>query len=61
MLSNTAGYKATAAVEENNHQRPKDSRLSSFIDDIVNKEPESETATIPLLNQLLRVRSAEHG
>ena len=46
MLMNTVDNKAATTVEENNHQRPKDSRLSSFIDDIINKKPESENAMI---------------
>ena len=42
----TAGNNATGNVEESNHQLPKDSQFSTFIDNIINKNPESEDATI---------------
>ena len=43
---NTAGNEASATAEEDSHQLPIDSRLSNFIDSIINKTRESENATI---------------
>ena len=38
ILINTAGNEATATVEEGKHQQLKDSGLSSFINNIINKK-----------------------
>ena len=49
MLTNTIGDGVVATVGENNHLRPEDSRLSptpSFIDKIINNNPESENTMI---------------
>ena len=45
MLVNTVRNEATA-VPVNNHQQPKDSRLSSVIDKIINNTPENENTMI---------------
>ena len=47
---------AAATVEENNHQRPKNSQLTSFIDKIINKNPDEDEN-----NMIQRFKSTSIG
>ena len=49
VVMNTCFNDAADAVKENDVQQPKDSQWPSFINDIMNKEPDSGNATIQSL------------
>ncbi len=47
---------AAATVEENNHQRPRNSQLTSFINKIINKNPDEDEN-----NMIQRFKSTSIG
>ena len=57
MRMNTVSNETVAvAVRENNHQRTKNSQLSSFIDNIINKNPDGDEN-----NMIQRFKSTSLG
>ena len=46
MVMNALNDEVAITVEENNHQQPEDSQLSSFINNIIDNTPESENTVI---------------